>query len=372
LKIGVVVNSAPPFPVAGAERQALEMARRLALHHEVTVFARRFGGAPVVETTDGYRLVRCPFIDFGPLRFLSQRRSFLGLFARHGRELDVVLSYQTFITGYLAALARDRFHVPFVLWIRSQDEYQYDTRKKFRWAARFVLPRAEALLVQSDRMRQEFLDQVRRAFGAALADRVAGRIHRGGNAVTMISDRPSAGKELLFVGRLIALKDLSTLFRALRRLPDPPPTRIVGDGPMRERWEAEAKGLPVTFTGRVEPRAIEAEYRRARAFVLLSLEEGLPNVILEAFAAGVPVLSTPVASVPEVVHEGKNGFLFPFGDDESLARRLAEIMTDDELHHRLALGALETARAASWERIVPEVEGVLRGAASCSRPGGGL
>jgi glycosyltransferase involved in cell wall biosynthesis len=79
-----------------------------------------------------------------------------------------------------------------------------------------------------------------------------------------------------------------------------------------------------------------------------------------------------VASVPEVVHEGKNGFLFPFGDDESLARRLAEIMTDDELHHRLALGALETARAASWERIVPEVEGVLRGAASCSRPGGGL
>jgi glycosyltransferase involved in cell wall biosynthesis len=110
----------------------------------------------------------------------------------------------------------------------------------------------------------------------------------------------------------------------------------------------------------------------ARAFVLLSLEEGLPNVILEAFAAGVPVLSTPVASVPEVVHDGMNGFLFPFGDDEALARRITEVMSDHDLHHRLALGALETARAASWERIVPEVEAVLEAAASCSRRQGVL
>jgi hypothetical protein len=53
LNIGIVVNSAPPFPVAGAERQALEMARRLSARHRVVVFARRFGGADVVEDLDG-------------------------------------------------------------------------------------------------------------------------------------------------------------------------------------------------------------------------------------------------------------------------------------------------------------------------------
>lgn len=359
MKIGILVNSAPPFPVAGAERQALEMARRLAARHEVRLFARGFGGAPVTEMMEGFRLVRCPFLDFGPLRFPSQTVSFLNLFARHGRDLDVVLAYQTFIPAFLAALARDRFGVPFVLWIRSQDEIQYSTRRKFGFAGRFVLPRAAAVLVQSELMRGEFVAAARRAFGNALADRLAGITALGRNAVEMISDAPAAGREALFVGRLIALKDLSTLFRALRRLDSPPPVRIVGDGPMRAAWEAEATGLPVTFAGRVEPERIADEYRRARVFVFMSREEGMPNVVLEAMAAGVPVLSTPVASVPEIVRDDVNGFLFPFGDDEALAARLRDLMEDDARRARLAQGALETARGFSWERVVPEVEAVL-------------
>jgi glycosyltransferase involved in cell wall biosynthesis len=372
LKIGILVNSAPPFPVAGAERQALEMAKRLAERHEVVVFARRFGGAPVTETMDGYLLVRCPFVDFGPLRSPSQMASFLDLFARHGRKLDVLLSYQTFITGTLAALARQFFRVPFVLWIRSQDEYQYTTRRKFTLAGRYVLPRADAVLVQSERVRHEFLGEARRAFGPRLAEQLAPRTFIGVNAVEMISESPTTGRHLLFVGRLIALKDLSTLFRALRRLKAPPPTRIVGDGPMRVVWEKEAEGLPVTFAGRIEPHAIADEYREARAFVLLSLEEGMPNVVLEALAAGVPVLSTPVASVPEIVTDGVNGYLFPFGDDQTLAARIEEITSDDGLHERLAHGAVETARRFRWEKVVPEIEKILRQTASLRGEPGSL
>jgi glycosyltransferase involved in cell wall biosynthesis len=365
LKIGIMVNSAPPFPVAGAERQALEMARRLAERgHTVRVFARRFGGAAVTEEMDGYLLVRCPFIDLGPLRSPSQVASFLDLFRKHGRDLAVILSYQTFITGWLAALAKQLHGVPFVLWIRSQDEYQYTTRRKFTFAGRFVLPRADHVLVQSERVRLEFLEEVRRAFGPDLALQLEPKISIGPNAVEMISDRPSNGSELLFVGRLVELKDLSTLFRALRRLSHPPPTRIVGEGPMRSAWETEARGLPVTFTGRIEPSAVRNEYLKARAFVLLSREEGLPNVVLEALAAGVPVLSTPVAAVPDIVKDDRNGFLFGFGDDRALAQTIDRLWSDPALHERLARGALETARAFTWDHIVPEIEKLLERTAS--------
>jgi glycosyltransferase involved in cell wall biosynthesis len=213
-------------------------------------------------------------------------------------------------------------------------------------------------------MRRQFLNEARRAFGAGLSDRLASRTSLGVNAVDLPPGPPASGREVLFVGRLIALKDLSTLFRALRRLDAPPPVRIVGEGPMRGAWEAEARGLPVTFTGRVEPERIAEVYRNARMFVLLSLEEGLPNVILEALAAGVPVLSTPVAAVPDIIEEERNGFLFPFGDDAALAGRISELSTDDGLHAVLARGALESARRFSWDVVVPEIEAVLEAAAS--------
>lgn len=362
MKIAILVNSAPPFPVSGAERQALEMARRLTGHHQVVVFARRFGGAPIVEPVDGYTLIRVPFTDWGPLRFPSHVWNFDRLFARHAAGADVILSYQTFITGWLGARARDRHGVPLVVWIRSQEEYQYTKQKKFGWAGRYVLPRTDRLLVQSLRLGDELLNEARAAYGPAMADRLAGRMSVGVNAVTMTADAPSAGRDILFVGRLVEFKDLSTLLRALRRMAHPPPTRIVGDGPMRAAWESEAAGLPVTFAGRVEPAAIAAEYARGRLLVLLSRgKEGLPNVILEAMAAGVPVLSTPVSAAPDVVTDGQNGFLFPFGDDGALAAHLARLWSDDALRDRLARGAIETARAHSWDKVTTEVEEVLAG-----------
>lgn len=365
MDIALLVNSAPPHPLGGAERQALDLSARLAARgHRVTLFARRFGSAPLVEARDGFTLVRCPFLDMGPLRAPSQLLWFLHLLRQHARGVEVILSYQTFIPGFLAAQARDHFGVPFVLWLRSQDEIQYAASAKFRGVAGYVLPRAAHVLAQSERMRQEFLAQARGAFGPALAERVAGITTLGLNGVEVTASTPTQGRGLVFVGRLVDLKDLSTLFRALRLLPEPrPPVRIVGDGPMRAAWETEARDLPVTFVGRVPPEAVAAEYRKGRVFVLLSREEGMPNVVLEAMGAGVPVVSTPVAALPDFVHDDVNGYLFPVGNDTALAACLAPLLSNDALHRRLALAAIETARRCDWGVVLPVVEDVLARAA---------
>jgi len=75
--------------------------------------------------------------------------------------------------------------------------------------------------------------------------------------------------------------------------------------------------------------------RRASLFVLPSYHEGLPMALVEALAAGLPVVATPVGGIPELVKDGENGFLVPPGDVETLADRLAILATNDDLRQRM-------------------------------------
>ena len=105
---------------------------------------------------------------------------------------------------------------------------------------------------------------------------------------------------------------------------------LVGDGELRplvERRIAEADlGGHVEITG----YASEAEVRRhilaARALVLPSFAEGLPMVIMEAFALGRPVVSTYIAGIPELVRTGENGWLVPAGNTEQLAEAMLAVL----------------------------------------------
>jgi len=368
VKIAIIINSAPPFPVSGSEQQGMTMAGLLAARgHDVRLFARAYGGAPVVESMDGYRLIRVPFVNWPALQFLSHRWNFDRLFARHAADVDVILAYQTFVPGYLGARAGQRHQIPMVLWIRSIMDFELAKVQRLAWAMGQILPHCRHLLLQSERLRAPFLAEVRQSLGPPMADRIAQRISIGRNGVAIHAEGPSEGDELLVVGRLIPLKDLSTLIRALRLLPNPPPTRFIGDGPLLAALEKEATGLPVTFAGRIDPADLPAEYRRARVLVMTSTTEGMPNVILEAMAAGVPVVSTPVGSIPDIVKPDETGFLFPVGDAEALAAHLTRLFGDRALRDRLAAGAFAEARRYSWERVVGEVERLLQ---QLSRPSG--
>lgn len=361
MKIAIIINSAPPFPVSGSEQQGMTMAGLLASRgHDVRLFARAYDGAPVVESMDGYRLIRVPFVDLPGMQFLSHRWNFDRLFARHAADVEVILAYQTFVPGYLGARAGGRHRIPLVLWIRSIMDFELAKSRRLAWAMRRILPHCRHLLLQSERLRAPFLSEVRRSLGASLADEMAPRISIGLNGVAIQAEGPSEGEELLVVGRLIPLKDLSTLIRALRRMVKQPSTRFIGDGPLLDSLRLEAEGLPVTFEGRIDPARLPEAYRRARVLVLTSTTEGMPNVILEAMASGVPVVSTPVGSIPDVVKPDETGFLFPVGDAEALASHLTRLFSDRTLRDRLAAGALAEAARYSWGRVVGEVERVLQ------------
>jgi colanic acid/amylovoran biosynthesis glycosyltransferase len=105
---------------------------------------------------------------------------------------------------------------------------------------------------------------------------------------------------------------------------------LVGDGPLRkvleQRIAQEGLASCIQLMGWANGDAVKAELLRARALVLPSFAEGLPVVIMEALACGRPVISTYIAGIPELVENGKTGWLVPAGSAEAVAQAMREAL----------------------------------------------
>lgn len=152
--------------------------------------------------------------------------------------------------------------------------------------------------------------------------------------------RPNGGTPtIVTVGRLVLPKDFRTLADAFRALaPGSFRALVVGDGPQRSYLTA-IDGVELLGERDDVPALLAA----SDVFVLSSLSEAMPISILEAMAAGLPVVATAVGGIPEVVVDGETGFLVPAEDTGALTDALARLVADPELRRRL--GAAGRRRA---------------------------
>ncbi len=174
------------------------------------------------------------------------------------------------------------------------------------------------------------------------------------------------GWTLGFAGRLTAQKSLELALEALERLPRVE-LLVAGDGPERGRLEAEAaaRGLDgrVRFLGPLPRADVLGMLRAVDAALSCSSWENLPHTVVEALAAGTPVVATAVGGVPEVVRDGENGVLVPPGDAAALAAAVERLRSDPALRERLAAGAAASVAELREERLLARVEDVLAQAA---------
>jgi len=121
---------------------------------------------------------------------------------------------------------------------------------------------------------------------------------------------------------------------------------VVGEGDLRDELEAYTAELGLTdqvvFTGFIDdPRAALAGFD---LFALSSLHEGLPTVVIEAMASGVPVVATDVGGTGEIVTDGDDGILVPAGDPDALAGAISELVHDVERRKEMGRRASESVR----------------------------
>ncbi|MBA3518132.1 MAG: glycosyltransferase [Rhizobiales bacterium] len=178
---------------------------------------------------------------------------------------------------------------------------------------------------------------------------------------------------LASVGRAVEKKGYADLIRALGILRHDSRWRFehVGGGPLSARLKSQAAKLGVAdriiWHGAQNRDIVFELLRRADLFVLPSSltrsgdRDGLPNVLMEAQAFGVPVLSTDVSGIPELVTHGENGFLVPQRDPPTLAEALARLVNDAELRQRLGqAGAKNVRQRFSSEPGIDFVARMLR------------
>ena len=160
---------------------------------------------------------------------------------------------------------------------------------------------------------------------------------------------------ILTVARLVEKKGLNTIIEALRLLflrNIPFQYTLIGEGPLlpeleKEIYKAGLTGF-VQFTGTLSHEEVLRHYRKADVFLLGCTtakdgdRDGIPNVLAEAMAMGVPVVATHLSGIPELVKNNHSGFLVPCDDAEKLADATERLLTDEPLRQRIITGAERT------------------------------
>ena len=172
---------------------------------------------------------------------------------------------------------------------------------------------------------------------------------------------------VLQVAHLGAEKGQADLIAAAARIRGAAPdvrVAIVGGGKMRaqlERKAAKAGDVRILFAGFWPPERISSLLAAAAIFVLPSRQEGLGSILLEAMAAGVPIVAASTGGIPELVRDGSTGLLVPPRNPAALAAAVIRLLGDPALAARLAAAGLEFVRKqGSADRMVEETLGVYR------------
>lgn len=327
---------------------------------EVEVLTSRFPGLPRCEQTDGATVRRLWAArrrrDRGRIDEMSlfmAGATWAGLAAALRRRPDAVIAFIGIPAGPPAWLINRLTGVPYVVALRGGDVpgFRCEGIDAFH---RLLAPFTRLMWRQAAAVTANSagLSALARAFAPDLAVPV---IHNGVDAGLFRPDPTKAAMErdgdapvrLLAVGRLVAQKGVDVLLNALA-MPglERAALDVVGDGDWRDRLEGQAAALGLTdrvrFLGWLDRAELAEIYRSVDVFVLPSRDEGMPNVVLEAMASGLPVAASRVAGAEDLVAEGETGFLVPPEDADALAAALRKLTDDADL--RAVLGARGRAR----------------------------
>ncbi len=234
-------------------------------------------------------------------------------------------------SGTVTMLAAELAAIPFSITLHGPEIFQ----SAQRWRLDVKIARAKFVACISEHGRQQTMRFSDEAHWHKL------KVVRCGVNPSLYAAAPAAertGRDLLFVGRLEERKGVNFLLDAVALLKarcSDVRLKIVGNGPQKEALERQTAALSleavVTFAGTKDEAGVAEALRHADLLVVPSLSEGLPVVIMEALASGVPVVASAVDGIPELVRDGETGWLVPPCDPRKLANGIEQLQMDPGL-----------------------------------------
>ena len=326
------------FEAGGTERQAVELLKRLdSSRYDVRLAALRNEGPLYSEIATRFPLIPeftfTSFYNATAVRQLARLRSFLL------RERIDILHAHDFYAGMLGVMAA---RLAGVRVIASQRNLRFSDRRAHAWGQRVINRLADRVLVNSEAIRDYII-----AEGAAAPEKIV--VIRNGLRVP--SDPASndgsetrrelrrelgLGGEVKLVGMVANLRPvkghrffIEAAAQVVRELPNVH-FLLVGEGELQREIEQQTERLGIA--DRVHLLGYRADAARLNAAfdlaVLASLHEGLPNSVMEAMAAGTPVVATAVGGAVELIRDGVTGYLAPPADARALAQRITRALVN--------------------------------------------
>ncbi|NES71909.1 MAG: glycosyltransferase, partial [Okeania sp. SIO2D1] len=165
---------------------------------------------------------------------------------------------------------------------------------------------------------------------------------------------------LIYVGRVSAEKEIDKIKPVLEAIPNAR-LAIVGDGPHREALKEHFADTPTYFVGYLQGLELASAYASADAFVFPSRTETLGLVLLEAMAAGCPVVAARSGGIPDIVTDGVNGYLFEPNDPQGAIKATQSLLARTEERETLRTNARQEAERWGWSAATKQLQGYYQG-----------
>jgi glycosyltransferase involved in cell wall biosynthesis len=353
------------FPlVGGAEMVLHNLALQLSEWGEsVHVLAPRVRGADNIDTFP-YPVHR--YEKPSSKRFLV-RQMLLRLLWLHMRyHFDIVHCHSGYPPAYVCATFKKWFGVPFVVRPHGSDIVPGERiRKNARLERRLrkALLEADATIAQGAYLKALLID-------LDVEEKKISTIHNGVNLARFSRAEPYSHPNpyMLAVGNLIPRKGFDILLRAYAMLEGTKPDLLLaGAGPEKNNLVALAKELDIDgrigFLGHVDGQKKIDLYCSSLFFICPSRKEPFANVIIEAMAAGLPVVASAVDGNAELVHHEKHGLLFPAEDIQALSAALERLIGDAALVEQLGSAASDFVKRFDRAVIAGEYLNLYRSVA---------
>lgn len=353
----MIVSRFPPEGVGGAEYQAKKLAQHLSREgHRVTVFAGSKINASIAEGPN-LHIVKVRYTDIRLLRiFLSPVMAFLPRIKKFSPRPEVLVCYQTVFAGVVGFCCKTLCKIPLVTWLRAESEYKSLLGK--HCFTPLLLRSSDLFIVQSEGIKEQINRSwlYRLLFGRK---RLAGIqvIPNGTDPVGVPAIPYRERKGILYVGRLHRVKGIEYLLQAIEGLEET--LWVIGKGPDQDRLFRMSANTRVEFLGELPQEKLFEYMRKARLLVLPSLSEALPNVILEAMTAGLPVIATRVGGIPGIVIHGRTGFLVVPRNPGQIRHYVDILLGDQALGEVMSRACLQEVEKYSWPAVLKKFEGAI-------------
>lgn len=369
MKLLLINNEFPPIGGGGSTVTKYALQYLTQAGHEVTLITSRYGDLPHREVIDGATVIRIPAIrrykDFASmweLVIFGLSALIYSFFYSLRHRVDFIQAYFAVPAGWVAWVLYYIRRIPYGVYFGGSD-IPGANPSRYKLIYPIITPLLR-MIWRKAAFRSVCSEDLVRLGKEADASSEFLCIPNGVETERFkpIQRAENPKIKILFIGRLIPRKGFQRVIQALpkvRKLVKKPfEVEVVGTGAHRPELDKLAEEYKVSelirYVGMVPYNELEKSYQYADIFVLTSLSEGMPSVILEAMGCGLPIIASNVGGNNEIVHEGQNGFLIEGEDVNTLANRLADLINNDELRKQMGMKSREIALEYDWKNIMAQ------------------